>query len=366
MNKEAKERYKLIDRYILLKYLKTFILAMALIIVIVITFDVSEKLDDFLKNSAPLNEIIFQYYVNFIPEFVNMYSPLFVFIAVLFFTSKMAGNTEIIAILGSGISYKRLLQPYLHGSLILALAVLIIGNLVIPVSNRHLIDFEHKYVKTMTRSYYSNLHFQTAKNVQIYTEAYDANQNSAREFMRDEYNDEGQLKERITARTIQYDSINDNWFYSYLAQHTFEPEEKLVHKERGEIKLDLTPIDFDRASIDITTLITPALIKHIKSEKLRGSGSVKECKIELYQRLLNPLAVIVMTFIGVAISSRKTRGGIGAHLAIGIAIAFGFIVFMKVSTVFAINGGLSPFLAVLLPQVVFGIAAVCLIKTAPK
>ena len=366
MNKEAKERYTLIDRYILLKYLKTFILALALIIVIVITFDVSEKLDDFLKNSAPLNEIIFQYYMNFIPEFVNMYSPLFIFISVLFFTSKMAGNTEIIAILGSGISYRRLLQPYLHGSLILAIVVFILGNFVIPVSNRHLIEFEHNYIKTMTRSYYSNLHFQTDKNVQIYTEAYDATQRSAREFQRDIYDDEGRLMERITARTIQYDSVENKWFYSYLSKHVFLPKESLVNKPRGLIELDLKPIDFDRASIDITTLNTLDLLDHIEYERLRGSGAVKECKIELYQRLLNPLAVIVMTFIGVAISSRKTRGGIGVHLAIGISIAFGFIVFMKISTVFAINGGLSPFMAVLLPQLIFGVAAACLIKTAPK
>ena len=158
-------RYPLIDRYILSKYLKTFLLWLVLIIIIVITFDVSEKLDDFIKNQAPTKEIIFKYYINFIPNFFNLYGPLFVFISTLFFTSKMAGHTEIIAILGSGISYRRMLRPYLHGSLILAIGILLIGNFVIPRSNIQLKSFEDQYIHTAKRNYYSDLHFQTSMGV---------------------------------------------------------------------------------------------------------------------------------------------------------------------------------------------------------
>lgn len=366
MNKEAKERYKILDRYILMKYLKTFILAMAMIIVIVITFDVSEKLDDFLGNHAPLNEIIFGYYCNFIPQFVNMYSPLFIFISVLFFTSKMAGNTEVIAILGSGISYKRLLQPYIHGSIIVAIIVFVLGNFVIPVTNHGLSEFENAYIKTIRRSYYSEMHFQPEKQVQIYAQGYDTKERTATYFQRDTYNADRQLVERLSAQFIRNIDSTTRWECHQPVRHTFVPHEHLSRRPLDTIDLGLLPADFDKASVNIETLNSIDLIRHIHQEQLRGSGAVVQQKIELYQRILNPLAIIIMTLIGVAISSRKTRGGIGVHLAIGIAIAFGFIVFMKISTVFAINGSLNPFLSVLLPQIVFGIATIYLIKNAPK
>lgn len=366
MNSNAKDRYRILDRYILMKYLKTFLLAMALIIVIVITFDVSEKLDDFLGNHAPVSEIITDYYGNFIPQFVNMYSPLFIFISVIFFTSKMAGNTEVIAILGSGISYRRMLRPYLHGSIIVAVIVFVLGNFVIPVTNKGLSEFERTYIKTIRRSYYGTMHFQPTKNVQVYAEGYDNRQHTVAFFQRDTYNGDLQLTERLTASSMQNMDSADLWSGRNIVVHTFVPEERMTRIEADTMHLNLVPLDFDEAAVDITVMNTPRLISHIRKEKLRGSGAVVQCKIELYQRLLNPLAIIIMTLIGVAISSRKTRGGIGVHLAIGISIAFGFIVFMKVSTVFAINGSLMPFLSVLLPQLVFGIAAFYLIKKAPK
>lgn len=366
MNKDAKERYKLLDRYILMKYLKTFLMAMALIIVIVITFDVSEKLDEFLGNHAPINLIIFQYYGNFIPQFVNMYSPLFIFISVIFFTSKMAGNTEVIAILGSGISYRRLLQPYLHGSILVALLVFVLGNFVLPITNRGLSEFENTYIKTIHRSYYSTLHFQPERNVQVFAEGYDTRQRSAIYFQRDTYNEENQLVERLSTNNIINLDSTDVWSCRNITRHTFLPEERMERIPLDTIALRLLPEDFDHASADITTMNSLDLMKHIRKMKLRGSGLVVASKIELYQRLLNPLAIIIMTLIGVAISSRKVRGGIGVHLAIGISIAFGFIVFMKISTVFAINGSLNPFISVLLPQLMFGLAALYLIKNAPK
>lgn len=366
MNRNANDRYRILDRYILMKYLKTFLLAMALIIVIVITFDVSEKLDDFLGNHAPVGEIILNYYGNFIPQFVNMYSPLFIFISVIFFTSKMAGNTEVIAILGSGISYKRLLRPYMHGSIIVAIIVFLLGNFVLPTTNKGLDEFEKTYIKTIRRSYYSSLHFQPQKGVQVFAEGYDTRQHSASYFQRDTYDQDLKLVERFSAQNIQNVDSADLWDCRGVVRHTFVPEESMQRIDFSEEHLKLLPEDFDEASTNITTLSTPKLISHIKKEKLRGSGAVVQSKIELYQRLLNPLAIIIMTLIGVAISSRKTRGGIGMHLAIGISIAFGFIVFMKISTVFAINGSLMPFLSVLLPQALFGLAAAYLIKKAPK
>ena len=359
--------YKILDRYILGKYVKSFLLALALIIVIVITFDISEKLDDFLHNHAPLSAIIFQYYGNFIPNFFNLYSPLFIFVSVLFFTSKMASNTEIIAILGSGISYKRLLRPYLHGSLLFALAVLLVGNFVIPRSNIQLKDFEGKYIKTVKRSFYSQLHFQSDRGVQVYAQSYNVGDKSAYLFSQDSYDKQGLLYDKISADQITYDSVAKVWHASNVRHRTIDSTgEKLTIMRQTDLTLTLEPDDFNQASKLITTMNSFELYRHIQKEKIRGSGAIINAKLELYQRLLNPLAIIVMTFIGVAISSRKTRGGLGVHLAIGIALAFAFIIVMRFCTVFSQNGNLPPFLAVLLPQVLFGIAAVWLIRTAPK
>ena len=357
-----------LDKYILAKYIKTFLLALALIIVIIITFDVSEKLDRLISHHATFWQVVFDYYGNFIPGFVNLYSPLFIFISVLFFTSKMAGNTEVIAILGSGISYRRMLRPYLYGSSIVALVVLVLGNFVLPISNRHLMEFEDKYIKSHTTSYYNNIHFQSERGVQVYAGTYDAIRCDVLLFQRDVFDDEGCLKRRETANFISYDSVEQSWICHDYVVRTIEPGgnedftyENGVHKDLG-----LVPEDFDLLSKDITTMNTPALVKHIQRERFRGTGIVKEAQIELWQRLLNPIAIIVMTFIGVAIAARKSRGGIGLHLAMGIAIAFAFIVFMKITTVFATNGDLSPFMAVLLPQLIFGVAAGILIYKAPK
>lgn len=360
-------KYPIIDRYILGKYLKNFLLWLVLIIVIVITFDVSEKLDDFLGNHAPFKEIVFKYYLNFIPNFFNLYGPLFVFISTLFFTSKMAGNTEIIAILGSGISYRRILRPYLHGALILAAGIMIIGNFVIPRSNVHLEEFESQYIHTHHRNYYSDLHFQTARGVQVSAFTYDVNENSAVMFQQDTYSPDGALTDRISANKITYDTTNNTWIALGYVHRTFDGDKESYDKKYKEfLQLNLTPDDFNQASKKISTMNSVELQEHIKLESLRGSGTVTTAKLELYQRLLNPLAFIIMTFIGVAISSRKTRGGLGVHLAIGITLAFGFIVFMRMCNVFALNGNFPPFLAVLLPQLTFGIAAVVLIHFAPK
>lgn len=359
---------KRLDTYILTKYITTFLLAMALIIVIVITFDVSEKLDKFISHQATFRGVALDYYGNFIPGFVNLYSPLFIFISVIFFTSKMAGNTEIISILSSGISYRRMLRPYLYGAILVAMVVLVLGNFVIPISNRHLFEFEEQYVKSKTTSFYTNVHFQSEPGVQVYAESYDVRRMRANHLRREVLTADGKLLRREAADAAEYDTVKHTWHCFDYVLRTVDKNgnEELSFKGVCDVDLKLMPNDLDLLSQRIETMNTPNLIRHIERETLRGTGTVGEAKIELWQRLLNPLAIIVMTFIGVAISSRKSRGGIGLHLAIGITLAFGFIVFMKITTVFAINGSLTPFMAVLLPQLVFGCAAAYLIHIAPK
>lgn len=342
-------------------------MAMALIIVIVITFDVSEKLDDFLSTHAPFSAVAFEYYLNFIPGFINLYSALFIFISVIFFTSKMAGNTEIIAILGSGISYNRMMRPFLHGSIIIALVVFILGNFVLPISNEHLIAFDKKYIHTRHDNYYNNIHFQQKIGTQVYVDNFDIQNMVAHQFHRDTYNEKRELIESETAESIRYDTITGKWIcYSYFHRSINGKNEVLTKKNVGTIDLGLVPDDFNQKSKPIETMNSIELYKHIQHEKMRGSKNVIGAQIELNQRLFNPLAIIIMTIIAVAVSSRKTRGGIGMHLAIGISLAFAFVVFMKITTVFATNGNLPPVWAILLPQLVFGVASVFLVRNAPK
>ncbi|MBR1516671.1 MAG: LptF/LptG family permease [Bacteroidales bacterium] len=340
---------------------------MTLIIVIVITFDVSEKLDDFLGAHAPLSDIAFEYYLNFIPGFINLYSALFIFISVIFFTSKLAGNTEIIAILGSGISYRRMMRPFLHGSLIIAAIVFVMSNFVLPISNRHVIEFDKKYIHTRSESFYNNIHFQQRVGVQVYADNFDVRNNTAFKFRRDTYDDQRRLVERLAIDNITYDTTTGQWrCFGYFHRSIKGTHEVLTHKSINTIDLGLTPADFNQKPQPIETMNSIDLYHHIQREKMRGSKNVIMAQIELNQRLFNPLAIIIMTIIGVAVSSRKTRGGIGMHLAIGIALAFGFVVFMKITTVFATNGNLPPVWAVLMPQMVFGIASVFLVRNAPK
>ncbi len=340
---------------------------MALIIVIVITFDVSEKMDDFLGRQAPLKEIVVDYYLNFIPGFVNLYSPLFIFISVIFFTSKMAGNTELIAILGSGISYRRMLRPYLVGSIFISLIVLVLGMWIIPISNQTLAEFEGKYLKTRHEKFFNNIHFQPAPGVQVYASNFSIDNLNASQFRRDTYNDNRELIERMSADDIIYDTTNGTWQCFNLCTRTINgTSEKLSFEYSTKKDLGVVPADFNQKAIKIETLNSTDLWHYIQREKLRGSKNVIEAEIEFYQRLLNPIAIIIMTVIGVAVSSKKSRGGIGLHLAIGITLAFAFVVFMKISIVFATNGNLPPILAVLMPQFIFGIAAVLLVWKAPK
>ena len=262
--------YYRLDRYILGKYLKTFLLALALIIIIVITFDISEKLDKFLSHHATIWQIVSVYYFNFIPSFVNLYSPLFIFIAVIFFTSKMAGHSEIVAILSSGIRYKRLLRPYLYGAIIVALTVFALGNFVIPKSNRTLIAFEEQYVRSKATKYYDNLHFQAKPGVQVYAESYDVKEKRAHLFCREIMTPDGRLLQRETANDIIYDTVSKKWKCNYYFLRTIDSNrhERLTYQASSDVDLQIQPKDFDLLSQRVETMTTPELLQYINREKM--------------------------------------------------------------------------------------------------
>ncbi|MGM0613831.1 MAG: LptF/LptG family permease [Bacteroidota bacterium] len=357
---------KKIDWYIIKKFLSTFFLAIALIILIVIVFDISEKIDDFLEEQAPLGEIIFDYYLNFIPYFVNLFSPLFTFIAVVFFTSKMAFNTEIIAILSSGISFKRMLLPFLISALFLSLISFYLANFVIPNANQQRIAFEMKYIHGAGQTREKNIHLQTSKEDYVYVQSFNQKTNTGFRFTHEKF-DNDELVYKLTSEHIRWDSLNQQWILDkYTKRHFYKNSQKLVTGQITDTVMPLKPKDFTHEVKQVAMMNYKQLRDFIKQEEIRGSGNISVYKVEKHKRIAFPFATVVLTIIGVSLASQKSRGGIGLNLATGLTISFAFILFEQISTTFAVKADLEPWIAVWLPNVVFTIIGLFLMRVAPK
>ena len=357
---------KKIDIYIIKKFLGTFFYAIALLAMIIIIFDISEKIDDFFEKQAPLREIIFSYYLNFIPYFINMFSALFTFIAVIFFTSKMAGNTEIIAILNSGISFNRMLRPYFIAATFLALMSFTLTNFVIPHTSKTMLAFEKKYIKDVIRNKDVNIHMQLDSVTYAYVESYNTVNNMGYRFSMEKINEKG-LYYKLNADYMRWDSIGKKWQIENCNLRTFDGlNEKLAFRQKIDTVLPLQPSDFTINLDNLKTMTYGQLREFIHREKMRGSMNVRKFQLEQHKRIAFPFATIILTLIGVSLSSRKVRGGIGLHLGLGITISFAFILFMQISSVFASFGNLPPVIAAWLPNIVFGLLSIYLLRTAPK
>ncbi len=357
---------KKIDLYIIRKFLGTFVFAITLIILIVIVFDLSEKIDDFIEKQAPLNEILFVYYVNFIPYFINLFSPLFIFIAVIFFTSRLAFNTELIAILSSGISFWRILVPYLVSAVILALFSIYLSNVLIPRANEKRLDFENTYVRSPSSFRDRNIHMQIRPGEFIYMQSYNDRTNIGRRFTFEKIKD-GELYYKLSSNTVLWDTINNHWqIRNYYVREIDGLEENLSFGNRKDTVLNFSPSIFIHNLRDIETLNFRELQDQIDQERLKGSEYIKFYLVEKHRRIAFPFSTLVLTIIGLALSSRKVRGGIGLHLGVGLSLSFAFILFMQVSTTFATNGNLAPSISAWIPNIVFGLLGIYLLKKTPK
>jgi lipopolysaccharide export system permease protein len=357
---------KKLDKYIIKQLLAAFFLAIALIILIVIVFDISEKLDDFLERKAPINAIIFTYYLNFIPYFVNMFGHLFFFIAVIFLTSRMAARTEIIAILSSGISFHRFLRPFIISAIFIGIINIYLTNILIPQVNKPRIEFERLYWRNPYKNQSNNIHIQIDKKNQIYVQSFDNIHNIGIRFTKETF-DKNSIVKKISARNIKYDTIEHKWMLiDYTIREINGLHEELEKGENKKMDLGFVPNDLNIYTTKIETMTFTELNKFIEKERFKGSKEVNTYLIEKYQRLFNPLAFIVLTIIGVSLSSRKTRGGTGMHLALGITLAFTFIMMMKITSVFSTKGNLHPMISVLIPIIAFFIIGIYLLKKAPK
>ncbi|MBN1340413.1 MAG: LptF/LptG family permease [Bacteroidales bacterium] len=357
---------KKIDLYIIKKFLGTFFYAISLLILIVIIFDISEKIDDFLNNNAPLKDILFSYYLNFIPYFINLFSYLFIFISVIFFTSKMASQSEIIAILISGVSFNRLLWPYLISALILGLLSFAMANFLIPRTNKKMMEFEKVYIKNPYKDNNLDIHMQIKPGTFIYLESFNNKSKSGYKFSLEEFQ-QGRMVYKLMAERIVWDSTAGTWsIKNYVVRKINGTRERIIKGREMDTLINLFPGDFAVAVEDMKTMTYTEIRAFIAKERLKGSEIVKDYEVEKHKRFADPFSTIILTLIGVSLSSRKMRGGIGMQLGFGIAITFTFIMFMQVSTVFATRGSLSPAVAAWIPNIIFGTLALFLLRIAPK
>lgn len=357
---------KMLDWYIIKKYLSTFFLAITLIICIAVIFDLTEKVDDIIERQIPTKELIFEYYFNFIPFFVNLFSPLFVFVSVIFFTSKLAARTEIIAILAGGVSFKRFLFPFFLASSLIALLTFLMGNFVIPHANERRINFDYMYFKNVKYASYHNVFKQIKPNEVIYVESYDEETRTAFRFSLEKFQNKS-LVYKLNADVMKWDSTANGWKLDNFRIRTFKGEKE---KLRSGIRLDTTlgfnPSEFKGLKSEVEMMNYFELNQFIADETAKGSDMIDSYKLEKHKRIAFPFATIILTFIAVPLASRKVRGGIGLNMGIGLGIAFMFIFLMQVSSVFATEGGVNPSIAVWIPNMIFGALAAYLLWKAPK
>jgi len=361
-------KIKIIDIYIIRKFLGTFFFCLILILTIAVVFDFSEKIDNFMEKEAPWRAVVFDYYLNFIPYFATLYSPLFVFISVIFFTSRMAVNTEIIAILNCGMSFRRMMWPYFLSATVIAIFILLLSNFVIPRSNLKRMDFEDKYYRSQSKRIpVENIHRQVSKNTLFYIESYNPVYMRGRNFTIEKFNDEGKLVSKLSAPTVTWDTVSLKWVaLNYTIRQIENTDEELIKGSRIDTTLTINPDDLSRGPGFVGTMTYRELGDYINQLQLQGSDELKLFLIEKYRRYANPFTVFILTLIGVSLSSKKMRGGIGMNIGIGLALSFSYILFMQLSSQFSLKGNLGPMLAMWIPNILYTIIALVLYKLAPK
>lgn len=355
-----------LDWYVIRKFLGSFFASIALIIIIVVVFDISEKLDKFIEKDAPLSAILFDYYLNFIPYFVNMFSSLFIFISVIFFTTRMAQNTEILPIFCSGISFRRLMLPYVLCALLIGTLNLLLANFVIPDVNKTRIAFERTYVKNPYQNVNSNIHLQFDSNTYYYVESFDNNTDMGYRFTR-EIIENNRLLAKTSAQNIRFDSAKGKWKLIEYVERELGPEgETFAKGTYKELDMPVRPLDFAADFVKVDEMNFKELNRLIRQEKLRGGSLVPYYRYERLQRFLHPITAVILTLMGLAISSNKNRQGMGKNLAIGISLAFTFILFLQFSRALASSGSMPSWIAAFIPIVVYGAITAYLIRIAQK
>lgn len=357
---------KILDRYIVGKFLSTFFLTIALILMIAVVFDISEKLEDFVSKGASMREILLQHYANFLVYYGNLFSSMIVFIATIFFTSRMTARSEIVAILTGGVSFNRLLWPYFIASTLIMTISMLLGHFVIPKTNVQRLAFEWKYILNKNVDRFQNIHKQILPEHIIFLESYNSERQSGLYFSYEHF--EGrELKARMQADFIRYDSIHKRWRLDNAVIRTLDGDrETLRTYKKLDTALALQPEDLSTLVYRAEMMTTPELLRFIELEKQRGSETVDYFELERYKRTAWPISTYILVLIALSLSSRKTRGGLGLNIALGLALCVSYIFFMQISTTFATKGDFPPLIAVWIPNFCFAILALYLYVRAPK
>ncbi len=358
---------KRLDWYIIKKFLGTYVFAIALIISIAVVFDFNEKMDKFLENQAPWSAVVFDYYFNFVPYFANLFSPLFVFIAVIFFTSKLAENSEIIAMFSAGMSFKRMLRPYMISAGIIAVVTFLLSSFVIPQGSATRLDFEDQYVKSKKKSSVRNVRLEVEDGVIAYIDNYQNYNKTGHRFTLDKFENK-KLVSQMTARRIVYDTTSVyKWtIHDYMIRELGEMNEYITKGDKMDSIIAMEPADFLIMKNQQEIMSNPQLSEYIEKQRRRGVANIKEFEIEYHKRIAMSFASFILTIIGVSLSSRKTKGGMGLHLGIGLALSFSYILFQTISSTFAIKGNMPPAIAVWIPNFIYAFIAFYLYRKAPK
>lgn len=356
---------KRLDWYIIAKFLGTFFFSIVLILSIAVVFDITEKMDHFYDNQAPLHAIIFDYYVNFVPYYMNMFSSLFIFISVIFFTSKMAGNSEIIAILASGVSFHRLMLPYFLSATFLFALFFWLGGYVIPPATGKMLNFEDKYVKRFKKENARNVQMEVEHGTILYIESFQLRTSSGYRASLEHF-DGKTLTMRITADRIRHDSAYCWHLENYTRRDFSGMQENLTVGARLDTIIPILPQELFITAEEAQQMTNPELQQYIEKQRQRGAGNLKAFETEWWKRWASPIGAFIMTLLAVSLSSRKVRGGMGKNLGIGIALSAIYILFSTVSTTFSVNGVMSPFMSVWLPNFIFLAIGLVLYTRTPK
>ncbi|MBT8327003.1 MAG: LptF/LptG family permease [Bacteroidia bacterium] len=355
-----------IDYYIIKRYLGAFLLALGLFTVIIIVFDLAEKIDDFMENDAPFSKVLVNYYMNWVPFLLNLFSPVFVFISVIFFTSKMAQKSEIVAILASGVSYKRLMVPYLITAVFLALFSFSLFAWIIPRADKTRVDFENTYIRDRTRYTKSSIRTQLEPGVMLSMGNYNLSDSAGYKVSLEHF-ENGELKSKLFADRLNWNKKTNKWRLSKYWIREFEDGmEILTQGARIDTMIAFNPEDFFRKNDDVQMFNLKELDHMIEMEEMRGTGNTFFYVTEKYKRYSTPFAILILTVIGVSVASKKTRGGIGLNLGVGLLLSFTFLIVMQFFIAYGSSGSLPPLIAVWIPNIIFGAIAVVLYKFAQK
>ena len=356
---------KILDRYIIRKFLSTFFFMLGVIMLLAMVFDLSERLSEFIDNQAPLKAIIFDYYLNFILFYGNLFSSMIIFVSVIWFTAKLAQDTEIIPMWNSGKPFSRFLRPYMIAATVIMLISLVMNHFILPKSNRTRLDFEEKYYRDAMSI--SDYHAEYPGHQVVYFSSYYQEDNLANDFVLEQWNDQNRITYLIKARTAENESGTNKWILTdYYERRVGYPNDVVAEGHRKDTVFQFKIEEMAQRDNIAEAMTYTALRSFIDREKEKGSGNVPMYEIELYQRTSYPFAAYVLTIIGVSVSSRKKRGGIGVNIAIGLMIIFVYIFAMKVTTVAAMNVGFPASFAVWVPNVLFGAVAYVLYRFAQK